>query len=223
MNNLVQAVQSRVVAIHENVDYSTIVMQSYPNNAIQREPFIGFKVLLKDMNANSINPAGRLAQIDSIIAQTNFIYGTGCFLRETDISMPDGLWLVTFPVPRSHLKIQYENMMRVADFLQRNLGIYRVGMYEINVSGRADNTELALNSLDIPDTFMTNNFVRPKNSPYVYGNVIRINNGFMLLRTRWMFDPNKEAAIFDMQPKPGTYKLKDSIMTLCQLIASIYH
>jgi hypothetical protein len=226
MVNMVQNCQTRIVGIHENVDYSSIIMQSYPMTSIQTEPYFGFKVLMKDMNANIAgSPGNRLIQIEQVLGnpQTAFMVGSGCFLRETEQSMPDGFWLITFPVPRQHLKTQFNNLINIMNILQREFGIIRLGLWELNVSGRCPNTEAALNSLMLPDEYMKEYFVRPTSSAYTYGEVIRINPQFMVLRTRWALPPNKEAAYFDTQPRPGMYNLKSVIMTLCQLIASIYH
>lgn len=202
--------QTRVLGPSEVVDYSTIVMQSYPPDAIRSEPFVGFKVLCRDTHALSMNPLERLNQID---ANLGFLNNKGCIIRETAMAMSDGLWVITMPVPRKHISIQLSNLMDVLAILEQHFGIVRHGLFEINVSGRCSvaETEICLSTLAIPPRYMSA-LVMPENTPYRLGNIVRINDNYMVLRTRW----NLTAQV----PLKSTY---DELVVLSQLISSMYH
>lgn len=206
---LVQQYQSRVLGPTETVDYSNIVMQAYPAYAIQSEPFIGFKVLCTDTNAyNNGNPSDRLRFID---ANLGFLRGKGCIIRETSPLKPDGFWVITMPVPRSQVSTAINNLMDVLAILSQYLGIVSDGLFEINVSGKCHvaETERRLGGLTISPDYLANH-VPPDNSPYRLGHIIRINDNFMVLRTRW--DLSK-----------ATMSITNVLTTVPQLIASMYH
>ena len=226
MMNLVQQYQTRIVGIHENVDYVSIISQSFPPAVLQREPLFGFKVLMKDMNQTKMgmNPGNRILQIERYLSNPNtaFLLGTGCFIRETEPSfMQDGFWLITFPVPMKYLDRQYENLMSAANMLGRVFGIVRNGPWEINVSGVCNNVEQSMTNLYIPDDIMNKYFVNRK-SAYYYGNVVRLNSSFILLRTTWAFPPKNEMAYFDKNYRPDMYRLKDVVMTICHMMPPIF-
>jgi|LSQX01.3.fsa_nt_gb hypothetical protein len=199
--------QARVLGPTEVVDYATLVMQAYPTQAVQTEPFIGFRVLCRDANAFMTNPGERIRQID---ANLGFLRGKGCIIRETKSSiMPDGFWIITFPVPRSQVNQQINQLLEVLATFEQFFGIVRHGVIEINVSGRChfSETERCLSSLVIPPRYMSS-LVIPDNTPYKLGNVIRINDNFILLRTRW-----------NMGPQANAY---EELVVLSQLMASMY-
>ena len=100
MNMIVQQYQTRVLGPEEPVDYASIIRQSYPPQAIQQEPFVGFKVLCTDTQAYSTNPAERIRFID---ANLGVLRGNGCIIRETSRQKPDGFWIISLPVPRSQV------------------------------------------------------------------------------------------------------------------------
>lgn len=206
---LVQQYQMRVIGPSEVVEYSRIVMESYPPQAPHLEPFIGFKALCRDGNAFTMNPADRLRQID---ANLGFLRGTGCIIRETKSSMPDGFWVITLPVPRSQVSQQLSNFMTVLRIFEQNFGIVCQGLFEINVSGRCNitDTERCLSGLMIPPRY-TDALVSPENTPYRFGNVVRINDEFMCLRTRWSFKATQ------------SMDHCEDLIVLSQLISSMYH
>ena len=205
-SSLVQQYQSRVISPHEIIDYSTAVMQAYPAQAIQNEPFIGFKVLCRDTNAQMLHPAERLRQLD---VNLGFMKGKGTILRETALDMPDGFWVITLPVPRSQVNQQINNLLSVLTILEQTFGIMRLNVVEINVSGRCHvaETERCLSGLMIPPRYMSS-LMDPDNTPYRFGHVIRINDNFMCLRTRWDIKQNS---------------VQEDLVVLSQLLSSIYH
>lgn len=207
---LVQQYQSRVLGPTEPVDYSSIVMQAYPPYALQMEPFIGFKVLCTDTNAYNGNPAERIRYIE---ANLGFLRGKGCIIRETSISKPDGFWVITMPVPRSQVLTAINNLMEVLTILGQYFGIIRDGLFEINVSGRCHiaETERRLSGLTISTDYLAN-LVPPDNSPYRLGHIVRINDQYMVLRTRWDLSKNIT---------PGA--ISNALTVIPQLIASMYH
>lgn len=205
-STIVQQVQSRVLSPHEIVDYSTAIMQAYPPTAIQNEPFIGFKVLCRDTNASMVHPAERLKQIDMNLGL--IVKGKGCIIRETTPEMPDGFWVITMPVPRSQVNQQINNLMSVLQILEQSFGIIRLNIIEINVSGRCyiNETEACLTGLMIPPRYATS-LIQPENTPYRFGHVVRINDSYMCLRTRWDIKQN----------------VYEDLVVLSQLMSSIYH
>ena len=205
-SSLVQQYQSRVISPHEIIDYSTAVMQAYPAQAIQNEPFIGFKVLCRDTNAQMLHPAERLRQLD---VNLGFMKGKGTILRETALDMPDGFCVITLPVPRSQVNQQINNLLSVLTILEQTFGIMRLNVVEINVSGRCHvaETERCLSGLMIPPRYMSS-LMAPDNTPYRFGHVIRINDNFMCLRTRWDIKQNS---------------VQEDLVVLSQLLSSIYH
>jgi len=200
---MINQYQSRVLGPTEVVDYASIVKQAYPPQAVQSEPFIGFKILCRDLNANGVNPADRLRQID---ANLGFLRGKGCIIRETSMQMPDGFWVISFPVPRSQAQQQLMNLGAVLDVFERFFGIVRQDLVEVNVSGKCTlaDTENCLRGVVIPTRYMPF-LVTPNNSPYRLGSVVRINQMFMMFRTRW------------------TLKNPEDMIVLAQLLSSMFH
>lgn len=208
---LVQQYQMRVIGPTEPIDYSSIVMQAYPPYAIQIEPFIGFKVLCTDTQAyNNGNPGERIRYID---ANLGFLRGKGCIIRETSANKPDGFWVITLPVPRSQVAMAINNLMTVLATLEQYFGIIKDGLFEINVSGKChiSETENRLGSLTLTPSYLTN-LVNPDNSPYRLGHVVRINDQFMVLRTRW-----------DLSRSNTMGSICDALTVIPQLISSMYH
>lgn len=208
----IETYQSCVLGPHQVVDYSGIVMQAYPPEAVQREPFVGFKVLVKDRVAQTQNPRLRLENLDRIMCQ--ILPRTGCIVREAGTEdCPDktGLWVITAPVPRSQTTTQIMFLMNVLQTLEQ-CGVILAGTYEVNVSGRCTpmETEGMLSSLYIPAEY-ANAIVNPLNTPYRCGHITRINNNFMCYRTRWNFG---------MKSAPEVQK---DLIILSQLISAMYH
>lgn len=202
---LVSQYQSRVIGPTEIIDYSSLIMQNYPPQAIAIEPFVGLKVLCRDANSTYFNPADRLRQIDMNLG---FLRGKGCIIRETAMAMPDGFWIITLPVPKSQVNQQLHNLFEVLSIFEGSFGIGKLGLVEINVSGRCNimETERCLSGVMIPQRYMPN-LVMPENMTYRLGNIVRINDNFMVFRTRWNLDKN----------------MADDLMILTQLLTSIYH
>lgn len=195
--------QSRVLGPTEIVDYSAITMQSYPPHAFQQEPFVGFKVLCRDKNAQSVAPAERMRQID---ANLGFLRGKGCVIRETSMQMPDGFWIITLPVPRSQMNQQINLLNEVLVIFEQYFGIVRQNLIEINVSGKSGyaDTERRLGSIVLPQRYEAL-LVPQMNTPYRLGHVVRINDSFVVLRSRW------NTASFD------------DTMVLTQILASAFN
>jgi hypothetical protein len=209
MNTIVQSYQSRVLGPEESVDYASIIKQSYPPQAIQSEPFVGFKVLCTDTMAYSTNPAERMRYVDMNI---NVIRGRGCLVRETSSHKPDGFWVISLPVPRSQVVQQLNNLFDVLATFEQHLGIVKDGLFEINVSGRCNvmEVEYCFQKLMIPQRYMVN-LVPSNNMLCTLGKIQRINNEFMCLRTRW-----------DFANTPNQQSIFEDLTVLSQLISSMY-
>lgn len=190
-------VQTRVIRAVDIVNYSGIIRMGYRPETVQMEPFIGIKILCRDSQANTMAPAQRIAQLDQFLGTPNTmngltpLSGTGCCIRETKYSiMPDGFWVITLPVPRTQLPIQIGNLMRTLTMFKQ-IGIAPTGYVEINVSGRCpiNALESCLSSLMIPEPYIQY-LDQPSDSPYKIGRVVRINDNFICLRTRWNLQPS---------------------------------
>jgi len=131
----------------------------------------------------STSPADRIRQIDMNLG---ILRGKGCIIRETSSSMPDGFWIISMPVPRSQVNTAINNLMDVIVSMEQYFGIVRHGLFEINVSGRCNiaETERCLSALTIPMRYMSA-LIEPTETAIRLGHVIRINDNFMVLRTRW--------------------------------------
>jgi len=210
--------QQRVLSPDAAIDYSTVIMQSYPSYAIQREPFVGFKILCRDTQVNGNynmqygNCEQRMNQIDSFLQQSRILMGTGVILRATHFQMPDGIWVITMPVPRSQVTTSLNNLFNVLRVLEQQLGIILTGdQYEVCVSGRCplNETETILGSLCLPENYRRI-LQPPSNTPYKDGHLIRINDVYACFRTRY------SPGIVPVQT------LYEMLMTVSSLIAAIY-
>lgn len=202
---LLNQYQNRIICPSEIVDYASICMQAYPPQAMANEPFIGFKVLCVDKQSYVTNPRDRILQIESSLG---FLRGKGCIIRETDMRMPDGFWVITMPTPRSQMSYAIKNLIDVLMILEQHFGIVRQGIVDINVSGRCHiaDTERCLGGLVIPTQYQPR-IIPPENTAYKLGHITRINDYFMLFRTRWML---KET-------------FNDDLVVMSQIISSMYH
>ena len=207
----IEMYQCSVQAPTAIVDYSNIVMSSYPPSYVRSEPFVGFKLLMFDGTGN--NAAYRLQQLDAICGQ--LLTGTGCFLREVDKreynNTNAAIWVVTFPVPRSQVHRQVEAMMHVISQLCA-VGFNPTGCIEIAVSGRCliGETETAVANLIIPHRYREY-LQTPNNSPYKFGWIIRINEEYICYRTSWNFKRFTQQIIMD------------DVIMLSQLISTVCH
>ena len=210
---LVHQYQSHVLGPEEPVDYASIIKEAYPPYAIQTEPFVGFKVLCTDTQAYQFNPRDRMAYIDS---QLGFILrNKGVILRETNSNKPDGIWVITLPVPKSQLSTTLNNMFEVLRTLEQYFGIASDGIFDVCVSGRCPVTEIekSLSGVMIPKEYMS--YLIPSNNILCQiGQIQRMNDMFMCLRTRW-----------DLKTKDnGNNSLYfEDLAVLAQLISSLYH
>lgn len=208
MNNLIQQYQSRIIAPSETIRYSDIVKQCYPPQAVHQEPFIGFKAMMTDHGNYNI-PGERLRFIESRIGM---LRGTGCIIRETASAVKiNGYWVITFPTPRSQIDQALTNFTNIITAMENFFNVRADGLFEINVSGKCTppDVERCLGGLSIPERY-SQNLVTPNNSAYRVGVVTRINDQFIVLRTRWNFSNNK-----------GFYK--DDLTVISQLVSSIFH
>lgn len=183
---MIQQYQSHVLSPSEVVAYADVVSAAYPPEAFITEPFVGFRVLVKDMNANTMRPEDRLRLIDS---RLGLLRGSGCVIRETKRTMmPDGFWVATFPVPRSQIGTQMNMLINVLGQLEQTLGIVIGGLFEVSVSGRLTVPELAaaLQNVVLSPRYLS--MLVTQKSPFVmcpFGHMITINDEFSLIRTRW--------------------------------------
>ena len=185
IGSTVETLQSRIVGPFEEVPYSDIVMQAYPPFAIMQEPFIGVKVLVRDMQAHKGTPAARLQYLDQYMP--SLLHGQGVIIRETNGNiMNDGFWVITMPVPRSQLKQQLNNLGNVLSALENNHGIVYQDIIDINVSGRCPliDTERSMAQISIPKIYQQY-LVQADNSPYKLGGIVRINDEYLILKSRW--------------------------------------
>jgi hypothetical protein len=81
---------------------------------------------------------------------------------------------------------QLDNLNLVLNRLAQGLGIISMEVIDINVSGRCaiGETEARMSNILIPPEYR-NVLAEPTNTPYKIGHLIRINDQFALLRTRW--------------------------------------
>lgn len=181
---MIENYQSHILKPTEVIDYSAELMSGVRSETIQMEPMIGFKLMTKDMHAYDSSQAARFQFLEMNLG---FLRGTGCIIRETTpMEAPDGFWVISFPVPMSHLSEQLMNITRVMDFIATNFGIVSSDVVEINVSGRCrvGETEWRLGNVTIPAQ-IRQSLIEPVNTPYKLGHIIRINDEFAMLRTMW--------------------------------------
>lgn len=211
MNNaFVQQYQTRVLGPSQTVEYSTIIRNSYPPQAVHQEPFIGIKVLCTDTNAYTTTPGERIRYIESNLG---FLRGKGCIIRETAANKPDGFWIITLPAPQSQLATMLQNLMDVLSFVEQWFGIIPDGLYEVNVSGKCSvyEVESFFNKLLIPAEYRAK-LIQPQSSPYRLGQIRRINNQFMVLRTRWT-----------LGNQTSFTHIFEQLAVISQLLGSMYH
>ena len=208
--------QTQILSPSAIVDYSSELIQSYRAENIQMEPMIGFKILLKDLNAATMpQPGERFRYIESFLS---VLRGTGCILRESHQNeSPVGFWLITFPVAQSHLPRQLESLIGVMHFLMNQLGIVSTELIEINVSGRCGltETEARLSMVCIPGQYQSV-LCSPTNTPYKLGHIVRINDNFVMLRTRWDWS----------RVRQQTGKVNDhynDMLIIPQLLTAMFH
>lgn len=218
-----QRYQNRVIGPSEVVCYDQIVMSCYPPYAINREPFVGTKILLRDTCAFTRGaPANRLAELDQFVKMT--LPNSGCIVRESkSSSVPDGLWLISLPVPMSQLKTQMHKVINLIRLFSDKAGIVLTGLFEIAVSGRCTEHELCsrLRQITMTDAYM-GMMVKPSEqqfSAYDFGYVTPINDKFVLMRTRW-YNRFLEAAPTNVE----SYKLLvESIDYVTLKLSVVFH
>lgn len=212
---MIENYQTKILEPSEIVDYSSEMIRCYRAENIQAEPMIGFKILLKDLNASVMTQQDRFAQIESTF---RVLQGTGCILRESHPSeSPVGFWLITFPVAQSQIARQLNNLMGVLQFFATQLGIVNTELIEICVSGRCGlaETESRLGMICIPPQYQ-HALCMPDNTPYKLGHIVRINDNFVMLRTRWDWSSQR------MQTGRVNNHHAD-LMIIPQLLTAMFH
>lgn len=212
VNMIVQQYQSHVLGPDEPVDYASIIKSSYPPHAVHREPFVGFKVLCTDTQAFLGDPRQRLPFLDT---QIGFIRNKGVLVRETNTNKPDGLWVVTLPVPRSQMTVALANLFDALHILESYYGIVCDGLFDISTSGRCPitETETAFQGIVIPQDYMAC-LVPTNNIMCSLGQIQRMNDMFMCLRTRW-----------DLKSKANGNQnaYYEGLALLAQVLSTMYH
>jgi hypothetical protein len=209
--------QNHVLRWDEIVYYDQILMNGKYRDAIKREPMIGIKVLLKDTRAYSAqSPAHRIQYINTGLMSV--LDGTGCILRESkSVIMPDGFWLISFPVPRSQLSLQVNQIINTIIKFGNYLGFACMGLLEIYISGRANKYDLMdrLSRIELPQPYRSN-LIKPEsnNGLVSYGSMypIVINNYYSMIRSRWVIDPNSQSG-----------GLKDTIENVSLRLSSAFY
>lgn len=213
---LVQQYQTRVLAPNEIVRYDQIVMSSYPAYAFQTEPFVGFRVLIRDMNYNTFDPSDRLRLIDS---KLGFLKGSGCLIRETKKGlMPDGFWVMTCPVPRSQVGMQINYLLAVLNTFEQMFGLVISSLFEVSISGRSTPIQFTqnLNGLMLPQRYMS--MLVTQKSPFVmcpFGHIMQINDEYTIIRTRW--DMSHGEAVYNVYEG-----LRDYLDTISLKLSTIF-
>lgn len=208
---MIENYQSKILKPDEVVDYSNEIIRGLRPETIQMEPMIGFKVMMKDLNAFATTQSQRFQFLEMNLA---FLRGTGCIIRETQpIEAKDGFWVITFPVPQSQLSNQLMKLTAVMDFMANQFGIVPQDLIEVNVSGRCPiaETEWRLGSVNIPQQ-IRRFMVEPTNTPYKMGHIIRINEDFALLRTMW-----------DWRNQANGQSHMSDLLVIPQLLAGMFH
>jgi len=207
---MIENYQSRILAANEIVDYASEVMVSNRPEVIQFDPMVGFKILMKDLNAFSMPQNQRFQQIEQNLG---FLSGTGCIIRETNPrEAVDGFWVISFPVPLSLINVQITNIMRVLSILKNSFGIVSLDLIEINVSGRCplNEVEFRFARVAIPPE-IRNYMVEPNNTPYKLGHIVRINDNYAMLRTMW-----------DWRSQTNKQSRSSDLIVIPQLIANMF-
>lgn len=208
-----------IVGPSEIISYSDAIINAYEkkNPRVMKSPFVGFKILMNDNDARKGTGEQRMRYLDQHIGKV--IGGTGCFLRETNASlMPTGFWLVSMPVPLTQLSDytagQMERIMSNVVSLEDVFNMSFMGRVEINVSGRCTvpATERSLKRVFIPKEFEDLS-MKCKGSPYTLGNIVRINDEYMVMRTNW-----------NMEKYRGYYdSLGDAMLQLAHNISAMFY
>lgn len=207
---MIENYQSRILAANEIVDYASEVMVSNRPEVIQFDPMVGFKILMKDLNAFTVPQNQRFQQIEQNLG---FLSGTGCIIRETNPrEAVDGFWVISFPVPLSLINVQITNIMRVLSILKNSFGIVSLDLIEINVSGRCplNEVEFRFARVAIPPE-IRNYMVEPNNTPYKLGHIVRINDNYAMLRTMW-----------DWRSQTNKQSRSSDLIVIPQLIANMF-
>lgn len=215
--NIYTYYQTQVIGRAQIIPYDQIVMECY-REAIKHEPMIGIKVLLRDPLALEIDPRQRIAFINQGLKKVLSETDSGCCLRETGLQpMPDGFWLISFPVPRSQFSFQLTNVINTINLFNNFLGFTCTGMVEISISGAVDEVELMrrLKNVVIPEKYLKQ-LVKPDTDgliAYNFGCMIPINNRYTLIKTRWNIDS------ISMQYDG----LRDTVERVAFIISNVFH
>lgn len=207
-NDVVRDLCSKISTPNAVVSYDQIIQSSFAPETIMTQPLIGFKVCLYD--TSNMFPRDRILQLEQYLCP--MLVGTGCFLRETGINSMNGFQLVSLPVPKNWRRQQLKTIEGVLAFMKANFGIIPTNGFEVSVSGRCNpfETEMKLSQIEIPSRYIPFMKAIPE-SPYRVGAVRRINEGYILVTTKWIFPENTTI--------PQAF---ESISEIAQVMASIY-
>ena len=207
MNQIVTQLQTIILRPDDIVNYVDLLNSIYPPEAFN-EPFIGFKVGMLDRS--NMNPKARFDQLARAIP--SILTGTNVIIREVPMNAPAGFYLITLPIPKSRVIDAVASLKKVIAILERNFQMQCTKEYQINVSGRCNafETEMKMNRLSIPSMYQRF-MVSPQCGAYRLGQLQRLNNDFVLIRSNWMFDMNSSFVIDT-----------EYAMVLAQLISSIF-
>lgn len=226
MNNLFGKYQTKIIAANGFVDYNNIIQGAYNPNVLANEQFIGIKVQVTDRYTCTdpygqkmmLKPGDRIHMLEADMVQSKFLRGSGCIIRETPYTKPDGFWVITLPVPLSNLNTAMSNLHNVLVYLHNIHSIDVDGIYEINVSGRCRSREELEWRLQRMHMHMSNRLLQylilPMNSVYRMGRITRINDEFIIFRSDWCLTKSSPKTI------PEQF---DDIIDISNAISSMYY
>lgn len=202
--------QNKVLLPEAIVDYARMISDAYPANAMAI-PFVGMKLLCRDTRAYG-NPQRRMMELDQYCGQ--ILNGTCCALRESNLGIPDGIWVITMPVPRTQIDQMISSIIDVLTKLNR-IGISFSGMLEINISGLCKPYEVPtmLQSVTVPIEY--EKYLIQPDSAFRLAKPYSLNENYTLFRTRWNVSNNSGVI--------NATALRQFILIMSQLLASAFH
>lgn len=205
--------QYKVLLPGDQIDYSRLITGAY-SASMMATPFVGLKFLCRDTRARIYgNPSQRMAELDKFCPQ--ILSGANCFMRETHMNIPDGLWVVSFPVPRNQINEAINGAINVLMKLN-SIGVTFSGMLEINVSGlcRRDEVPNMIQNIIVPKEY--EKYLIQPDSAFKLAKPYTINDSYTLLRTKWNVSNSRSNIV-------NAAALKEFSVLMSQLIASAFH
>jgi hypothetical protein len=182
----ITSLQNHVLGPSEDVPYAALTERAYPPTAF-RERFMSVKILMQDegyMNARC--GAERMKQLDS--ACRPILANSGCILREAEAdTVPNGIYLISLPVPRSQFQRQLGIVLSVMNRLAQDLGIMYTGVIETNVSGRMNeyDEQIAKKMFRLPQSLEEKITKRTDGFSQSVGKLEKINSEYEIFRVLW--------------------------------------